>query len=31
MKVYVKCIKNSNSGLIIGKSETFTKAIYGLC
>ena len=29
MKVYVKCNKNSNSGLVIGKSETFTKAIYG--
>ena len=29
MKVYVKCKKNSNSGLVIGKSETFTKAIYG--
>lgn len=29
MKFYVKCKKNSNSGLVIGKSETFTKAIYG--
>lgn len=29
MKVLKKCKKNSNSGLVIGKSETFTKAIYG--
>ncbi len=29
MKVYVKCKYNSNSGLMLGHSETFTKAIYG--
>lgn len=29
MKVYVKCKKNLNSGLVIGHSENFTKAIYG--
>ena len=29
MKVYVKCRVNPNSGLMIGHSENFTKAIYG--
>ena len=29
MKVYVKCKVNPNSGLWIGHSENFTKAIYG--
>lgn len=29
MKVYVKCKRNSGSGLILGHSENFTKAIYG--
>lgn len=29
MKVYVKCKVNPNSGLLIGHSENFTKAIYG--
>lgn len=29
MKVYVKCKINPNSGLLIGHSENFTKAIYG--
>lgn len=29
MKVYVKCKRNAGSGLILGHSENFTKAIYG--
>ncbi|WP_199669439.1 ATP-grasp domain-containing protein [Erysipelatoclostridium sp. AM42-17] len=29
MNIYVKCKKNSNSGLLVGHSENFTKAIYG--
>lgn len=29
MKVYVKCKKDRNTGIFIGHSENFTKAIYG--